>query len=83
MLYEIIGWFGAFFFIVSYYLLSKGRLRQESTTYHLLNLMGAMSLIINALHFRDNANILVNGVWASIAIMALYQFGKSSSRKRS
>lgn len=83
MLYQIVGWMGAIFYIVSYFLLSRGILRQEGNTYHALNLGGAVCLMVNAVHFKDHANLAVNGVWAAIALMALYKYGAFFFRNRS
>lgn len=83
MIFELIGWIGAIFFILSYFLLSKGKLKQYEIKYHLMNLLGAICLVINAIHFKDNANILVNAVWFSIAIMAIYNCRTSFFRNKS
>lgn len=83
MIFQIIGWIGAVLFTVSYFLLSKGILRQEGATYHLMNFWGAVCLVANAVHFKDHANIAVNGVWGGIALMALYRYGSSLFRNKS
>ncbi|WP_416377787.1 CBU_0592 family membrane protein [Algoriphagus sp. D3-2-R+10] len=83
MIFQIIGWLGAFFFILSYFLLARGIWKQEQPRYHLFNLIGAICLVINALHFSDPANLAVNGVWAGIALMALYKWGTSYFRSKS
>lgn len=83
MIFELIGWIGAIFFILSYFLLSKGKLKQDEFMYHLMNLLGAVCLVINAIHFKDNANILVNTVWFSIAMMAIYNCRTSFFRNKS
>lgn len=83
MIFELIGWIGAIFFILSYFLLSKGKLKQDEFRYHLMNLLGAVCLVINAIHFKDSANILVNSVWFSIAIMAIYNCRTSFFRNKS
>ena len=59
MIFELIGWIGAILFIFSYFLLSRGIWKQEQVRYHAFNLLGAFCLIVNAIHFRDTANILV------------------------
>lgn len=83
MIFEVIGWIGAILFILSYFLLSKGKLKQHEVKYHLLNLSGAICLVVNAFHFNDKANILVNVVWSSIAIMAIYNCRTSVFRSKS
>lgn len=83
MFFEFIGWAGAILFILSYFLLSKGKIKQDEIKYHLMNLFGAICLVINAIHFRDNANIMVNVVWSSIAVMAIYNCRTSFFRNKS
>ncbi len=83
MIFELIGWLGAILFILSYYLLSRGIWKQNQPKYHLANLAGSVCLIINAIHFRDTANILVNVVWAGIALMAIYSCWTSLFRNKS
>lgn len=83
MVFEVIGWIGAILFILSYYLLSRGILKQDQIKYHAFNLSGAICLIVNAIHFRDTANILANGVWAAIALMAIYNSWASFFRNKS
>ncbi|REG92046.1 CBU_0592 family membrane protein [Algoriphagus antarcticus] len=83
MIFQIIGWLGAFLFIFSYFLLARGIWKQEQPRYHVFNLLGAICLVINALHFSDPANVAVNGVWAGIAIMALYKCWTSYFRSKS
>lgn len=83
MIFQVIGWLGAIIFVVSYFLLSDGHLRQEGKTYHILNMIGAVCLVINALYFQDHANLMVNGVWCAIALMAIYKSGVSFFRNRS
>lgn len=58
MIFEVIGWIGAFLFILSYFLLSRGVLKQDGLKYHFLNFLGAICLVVNAIHFKDTANFL-------------------------
>ncbi len=83
MIFEVIGWIGAILFILSYYLLSRGIWKQDQMRYHVFNLLGAVCLIINAIHFSDTANILANGVWAIVALMAIYSSWVSLFRNKS
>ncbi|GGZ41429.1 hypothetical protein GCM10007049_38390 [Echinicola pacifica] len=83
MIFEVFGWIGAVLFISSYVLLSSGKLSQHGMMYHLLNLLGAICLVVNAIHFSDQANVLVNTVWAGIALLALVQAVKAYFRSKS
>lgn len=79
---EILGWLGAFFYILAYLLLTIGFLKSEGFTYHLLNVLGAVGLIINAVHFNDKPNVVVNLVWLVIGVLALLAFGRRYRRLR-
>jgi hypothetical protein len=68
---DLIGWLGTLAYIVAYLLLSLGKLKAEQKAYHLLNILGALGLIVNAIHLKDYPNIVVNTVWFAIGSMAL------------
>ncbi|MDG3584108.1 MULTISPECIES: CBU_0592 family membrane protein [Galbibacter] len=69
-LYTIIGWVGAIIFIIAYLLLVMKKISARKKTYHILNAIGAICLIANAYYLSDFPNVLVNVVWAAIAIYA-------------
>ncbi|MCL6217690.1 CBU_0592 family membrane protein [Zunongwangia pacifica] len=73
---SFIGWFGAIIFIIAYFLLSAGYLSAQKPTYHVLNVIGGLCLVINAVTLNDFPNILVNIVWALIALFAIYRITK-------
>lgn len=83
MLFELIGWLGAVLYIVSYFLLARGTWKQNQPKYHALNLSGAACLVIHAIYLHDMANVLVNAVWAGIALVAIYNFYNSLLRSKS
>jgi len=76
----LVGWCGALIFIIAYFLLSAGHLSAKKPTYHILNIIGGLCLVINAATLDDFPNILVNIVWALIAIFALYRIMKDRKK---
>ncbi|AIY11950.1 CBU_0592 family membrane protein [Cellulophaga baltica] len=72
----LIGWAGAVLFILSYLLLSIGRLSSKSKVYHTLNILGAICLVINGFMLRDVPNIVVNLIWGLIGIYAVIKIVK-------
>jgi len=48
MIYEIIGWVGTSAILLAYLLVSTEKLSSNSKKYHLLNLFGAVGIIINS-----------------------------------
>ena len=70
---EYTGWIGAIIFIVSYLLLSLEYISAKNYLYHILNGLGAICLVLNALLISDYPNVFVNGAWGLIALLALYK----------
>lgn len=76
--FTIIGWLGVIIFIVAYLLLSIGSLDAKKATYHLLNFVGALFLVINAISIKDHPTIVVNSVWGIIAMVTVLKTGRIS-----
>ena len=68
---ELLGWVGAVAYLAAYFLLSINKLRSDGLLYHLLNILGAAGLTINAIYLKDNPNLVINVVWALIAVFAM------------
>lgn len=67
--FSLIGWYGVLAILLAYGLLSFNLLSAHSYTYQLLNLTGAVSLIIEAGSKKDYQPVTLNFVWAAIAIL--------------
>ncbi len=70
---EIIGWTGAALILGAYALLSANRLRAESVTYHLMNILGAAGFVINSGYNGALPSAVMNIVWIGIGVYALAQ----------
>ena len=68
---EIAGWAGAISLLSGYLLISNHVITSADISYHLLNLVGAIGLIIIAVTKRIYQSILVNIVWMTVAISAI------------
>jgi formate hydrogenlyase subunit 3/multisubunit Na+/H+ antiporter MnhD subunit len=64
-LLEVVGWVGAVLVLFAYWLVTKFG---TSLRYHVLNLLGAAGLLVNALHHGALPSTTVNLVWAAIAV---------------
>jgi formate hydrogenlyase subunit 3/multisubunit Na+/H+ antiporter MnhD subunit len=64
-LFEVVGWVGAVLVLIAYWLVTKFG---TSLRYHVLNLLGAAGLLVNALHHGALPSTTVNLVWAAIAV---------------
>ncbi len=48
MIYEIIGWTGTVLILIAYFLVSTKRLSASSKNYQMLNLVGALGIVVNS-----------------------------------
>jgi hypothetical protein len=76
ILIEIIGWIGAVEVIIAYALNSNGRLKSNSVVFQVLNLTGAIFLIVNTWYNKSYPSMVINIIWTAIAIIALIQINK-------
>ena len=70
---EVIGWTGAALILGAYALLSAGKLRAESLTYHLMNILGAAGFVVNSGWNGALPSAAMNVIWMGIGIYALRQ----------
>jgi hypothetical protein len=70
---EVIGWTGAALILGAYALLSSGKLRAESLTYHLMNILGAAGFVVNSGWNGALPSAAMNVIWMGIGIYALRQ----------
>ena len=76
---DILGWFGAFFVLLAYALVSTRRVAGNSRRYQSLNVVGASLLLANTAYAGAYPSSFVNVVWIGIAIFALYRRGIESN----
>ncbi len=70
---EVIGWAGAALILGAYALLSSGRLRADSLTYHLVNILGAAGFVVNSGWNGAIPSAAMNLVWIGIGVYGLRQ----------
>ncbi|HEX8546670.1 MAG TPA: hypothetical protein VF691_06880 [Cytophagaceae bacterium] len=71
ILIEIIGWTGALAVIIAYFLVSLNKVKSASYLYQILNLVGAILLIINTAYLKAYPSAFVNVVWVGIATYSI------------
>lgn len=69
--FERIGWIGFILIISAYLFVTIKFLDASSIIYHLINLVGALCLAINAKHKEAKPLLWLNIVWALVAIIGL------------
>ena len=70
-LQNISGWYGILAILVAYGLLSFKVINADNLVYQLLNLKGAAGIIIETAAKKDMQPVVLNIVWAAVALMAI------------
>jgi hypothetical protein len=70
---EVIGWAGALLILLSYALLSAGKLRAESLTYQSMNILGAAGFLVNSGWHGALPSAVLNLIWMGIGVYAVRQ----------
>jgi hypothetical protein len=70
---EVTGWAGAVLILGAYALLSAGRLRAESVSYQLMNILGAAGFVVNSGWNGAFPSAAMNVIWIGIGVYALRQ----------
>lgn len=70
-LIDFLGWAGVAFYVAGYLLLTLGWLKSHQYSFHLLNILGAIGLIISSSYHHDVPNLAVNVVWLAIGLFAI------------
>ncbi len=76
-----IGWIGSILYILAYFLLVRGTLSAQKNAYHILNALGGGCLIINGASLNDFPNIVVNSLWAAMAVFMIFKISRENRKK--
>lgn len=74
VLIELCGWIGAILVLGAYFLISTNRVTSDSISFQLLNVIGALTLIIYTYSRDAFASVLVNSIWVLIGLKALLPY---------
>lgn len=69
---DVLGWLGAIAIVFAYFALITKVWAEDSLAYDLLNLFGAIGLLIEAGYKKDYQPVFLNFVWAAIALYSLF-----------
>ena len=83
LIIEIVGWAGAALFLLSYVLVSSGRLQGQSRVYQWLNVAGAVGFVINSGWNGAYPSAAVNVIWALIGLATLWQLARKKDSSTS
>ena len=68
---EMIGWLGVAAIITAYASLNFGFLSVKSSTYLILNIIGSLCIIVDALRQKDYQPVVLNIIWAAVAVFSI------------
>jgi hypothetical protein len=68
---NILGWIGSIAVVAAYGLNSYQKIKSDSIAFQVLNLTGAIFLIINSIYKQAYPFTFINSVWSVIAIVAI------------
>ncbi len=68
---DSLGWIGAFFYLLAYFLVSTKRLAGDATSYQIMNLIGGITLTINTFYYHTLPAMTVNLAWIGISVFTL------------
>ncbi len=68
---DSLGWIGAFFYLLAYFLVSTKRLAGDAISYQIMNLIGGITLTINTFYYHTLPAMTVNVAWIGISVFTL------------
>lgn len=71
--YDLVGFFCVFSYLLAYWLLQSRRLSVDSYRYSLLNLIGALTLLISLLYNMNIPSLFAQVMWMIISLIGLYK----------
>ena len=70
-LWNTLGWLGVLCILAAYALITFGLVTSDALTYILLNLFGALGIIVSSYKKKDFQPVVLNSVWLLIALIGL------------
>lgn len=80
LLVDILGWIGSVEVILAYGLNSFQKINSNSLSFQLLNLTGAVFLIVNTIYYGAYPSTMINIVWVLIAIPAIIRIFRKQKK---
>lgn len=68
---NILGWYGAVAILVAYALVSFSFISANSMLFQIINLTGAVGIIVISLYKKVYQSVVLNVVWTIIALVAI------------
>ncbi|MGA3150367.1 MAG: hypothetical protein ABSD10_01965 [Candidatus Saccharimonadales bacterium] len=81
-MYTFIGIIGAILVLFGFYRISIGKWTGKSRLYELDNLVGAVMITIYQLHFRVYVTVILNIIWAIVALHGLTSYRERRQKRK-
>jgi len=82
LLFDVLGWIGAFLLLLAYAMVSFKKLEADSQTYQWLNITASVLLLVNTIFYGAYPSSFVNAAWTVIAFFAILtikrRYGRSA-----
>jgi uncharacterized membrane protein len=79
---QLLGYIGSILILISFIFVTRGKWKPQSKIYLFCNLIGALLLAIYQVWLGAYAGVLLNIVFASIAVLNLWQFWSAKSKPK-
>jgi hypothetical protein len=76
ILFNIIGLLGVFLILLAYFLITKGAVTNKDVSFHVMNLIGAILLLISLMWSWNLPSVIIEICWISISLWGLYKIRK-------
>jgi len=73
---EAIGWIGVGLVVLAYFLVSFDVMSGSGGLYQIMNLVGALGIIVHSVARKDYQPVVLNIIWGLIAVLALLHLVK-------
>lgn len=70
-IYNVIGWVGALLIIIAYLLVSFGYVAATNLWYQVINLVGAVGIVLSSYRKKDMQPVVLNIFWILISLLAI------------
>lgn len=75
-IFNIIGIIGVVQILLGYFLITRGTLTGENMSYHLLNLVGAIMLLISLMWAWNLPSVIIEFCWMAISLYGIIKILK-------
>jgi hypothetical protein len=82
LLINVLGWLGAGVMLYGYAMVSASRMAGDGMPFQMINLVGAIALMINTAYHSAWPSAILNVVWGVIGLVAVTRMVMARTRKK-